>query len=177
MRRWLMNLGILAAAIGPVAAAEPVALHGGDRVVLIGGTLVEREAESGYLETRIARRLPGQAVVVRNLGWSGDTVEGVSHGKLNPARDGFRELVDHVAALRPTVVVLGYGANESYNGTGGLPVNGVRDEDGWTWRTCSRERTRNISTWSHRVCIVNSPHMSLIEAGRRMGIAYRWRSP
>ena len=40
----------------------------------------------------------------------------------NPRVDGFRDLVDHVAALKPTVIILGYGSVESFDGAAGLPA-------------------------------------------------------
>ena len=130
MIRSRIGLGLLIAAglAGPAGArgaAGPPELRDGDRVVLVGGTLVEREAESGYLEAQLARRHPGRAITVRNLGWSGDTVGGVARTKANPPADGYRALVDHVAALKPTVNVLGYGAVESFDGVAGLPAFAV----------------------------------------------------
>ena len=117
-----LAVGLWLAGLAARGAVAPLELKDGDRIVLVGSTLIEREAESGYLETRIARRYPGRAITVRNLGWSGDTVAGASRGKPNPRVDGFRDLVDHVAALKPTVIVLGYGAVESFDGAGGLPA-------------------------------------------------------
>ncbi len=93
----------------------------GDRVVLIGGTMIERDQTYGYLETRLTRRYPDRKITFRNLGWSGDTVEGVSRAGFGPPSDGFKQLVDHVLALKPTVIFLGYGANESFEGKAGLP--------------------------------------------------------
>ena len=93
---------------------------------------IEREGASGYLETRLARRYPGLRIVVRNLGWTGDTVDGITRGKPNPPVDGFKQLVEHVAALKPTVILLGYGANESFSGVGGLPAFGAGLDRLWT---------------------------------------------
>ena len=110
----------------------PIELKDGDRVVLIGGTLIERDAESGYLETRLAGRFPGRSIVFRNLGWSGDTVEGTSRGESLGPVAGFRQLVEHVVALKPTVVILGYGANESFGGEAGLPAFRLGLDRLWT---------------------------------------------
>jgi lysophospholipase L1-like esterase len=93
----------------------------GDRVVLIGGTMIERDQTYGYLETRLTRRYPDRNITFRNLGWSGDTVEGVSRAGFGTGADGFKHLVDHVLALKPTVIIVGYGANESFEGKAGLP--------------------------------------------------------
>jgi lysophospholipase L1-like esterase len=96
-------------------------LLNGDRVVLIGGTMIERDQAYGYLETRLTRRYPDRSITFRNLGWSGDTVEGVSQAGFGTGADGFKHLVDHVLALKPTVIILGYGANEAFEGKAGLP--------------------------------------------------------
>ena len=118
-----VTLAILAA-IAPtqaLAADVPFELKDGDRVVLIGGTLVEREQATGYLETRLIRRFPDRNLTFRNLGWSGDTVEGVSQAGFGPVEDGFKHLVEHVLSLKPTVLIVGFGANESFEGAAGLP--------------------------------------------------------
>ena len=36
--------------------------------------------------------------------------------------EGFRRLVDQVRDLKPSVIVVGYGANESFAGEAGLPA-------------------------------------------------------
>jgi lysophospholipase L1-like esterase len=102
-------------------AGEPLTLADGDRVVLVGSTLIEREQRSGYWETALTRRFPGRKIQIRNLGWSGDTVFGHARAGFGSTADGFRHLRDHVLALKPTVVLLGYGTNESFDGPIGLP--------------------------------------------------------
>jgi lysophospholipase L1-like esterase len=101
-------------------AAEPFELRDGDRVVLIGNTLIEREQRSGYWETLLTRRWPDRNATFRNLGWSGDTVWGHAQAGFGSTADGFKHLKEHVLALKPTVIVLGYGANEAFDGEGGL---------------------------------------------------------
>ena len=126
--------GILAGAVSAedLVSGSPLELKTGDRVVLVGSAFIERDAESGYLETRVALRYPGQTIVWRNLGWSGDTVEGITRGKPNPPTDGFVKLVEHVAALKPTVIILGYGANEAFGGAAGLPAFAAGLDRLWT---------------------------------------------
>ena len=136
MQRSLIHLGVaiwlVQTAAGAGDPAAPLELKDGDRVVLVGSALIERDGESGYLETRLARRYPGRSIVFRNLGWSGDTVDGTARGKPFPPTDGFRVLVDHVVALKPSVIVLGYGANESFGGEAGLPAFGASLDRLWT---------------------------------------------
>ena len=83
--------------------------------------MIERDQTFGYLETRLTRRYPNRSITFRNLGWSGDTVEGISQAGFGSTQDGFKHLVEHVQALKPTVIILGYGANESFQGAAGLP--------------------------------------------------------
>jgi lysophospholipase L1-like esterase len=116
-------------ALLPVApAAEAFALRDGDRVVWLGSTLIEREQRSGWWELALTTRFAGKNVTFRNLGWSGDTVFGDAHvgfaytrtGTANVAT-GFRHLIDHTLSLRPTVLLIAYGTNESFAGPEGLP--------------------------------------------------------
>jgi lysophospholipase L1-like esterase len=101
------------------AAADAFALKDGDRVVLIGSTLIEREQRYGYWETALTERYPG--VTFRNLGWSGDTVFGTAQASFGSTADGFKHLKEHVAAVKPTVILIGYGTNEAFDGEAGLP--------------------------------------------------------
>ncbi len=103
------------------AADEQLVLRSGDRVVLIGSTLVERDHNYGYLETVLTERFKDQNITFRNLGWSGDTVWGEARAVFGTQVDGFRQLKEHVAALQPTVLLVGYGTNESFAGREGLP--------------------------------------------------------
>jgi lysophospholipase L1-like esterase len=97
-------------------------LKDGDRVVLLGGTLIEREGQFGYLETALALAYPQRSLVFRNLGWSGDTVWADSRGIFDPPHVGYQRLLELVTELRPTVIILAYGQNESFAGADGLPA-------------------------------------------------------
>lgn len=103
-----------------LSAAGPLSLTDGDRVVLVGGTFLEREQRDGHWETALLRHFPGKAVVWRNLGWSGDTVRGEARGSFGGQPNGYKQLKEHVLALKPTVIVLGYGNVESFDGEAGL---------------------------------------------------------
>ncbi|VTT97437.1 gdsl family lipase : Nodulin-26 OS=Planctomyces maris DSM 8797 GN=PM8797T_24326 PE=4 SV=1: Lipase_GDSL_2 [Gemmataceae bacterium] len=95
----------------------------GDRIVWLGGTLVEREQRYGYWETALLAANPGRKLTVRNLGWSGDTVHGESRGRFdynNPDKC-FKQLVEPALELKPTVIFISYGTNESFEGKEGLP--------------------------------------------------------
>jgi lysophospholipase L1-like esterase len=126
LKRSIVPLGVaIAILIGRgVASADdpPVEAPKVDLVVLIGGTMIERDQEYGYLETRLSRWHPDRPIAFRNLGWSGDTVEGPSRAGFGSKADGFKHLVDHVLALKPTRIIIGYGAVEAFDGPGGLPA-------------------------------------------------------
>lgn len=112
---------LLALGAPPARAANAFELVDGDRVVLLGNTLIEREQRYGYWETALTRRYPDRSITFRNLGWSGDTVFGEARAGFGGPADGFRHLKEHVLALKPTVLIIGYGTNESFDGPKGLP--------------------------------------------------------
>jgi lysophospholipase L1-like esterase len=110
------------AAAGAHAQSPPrLRLADGDRVVLIGSTFVERDQSYGYLETALTARFHRQHIQFRNLGWSGDNVLGEARARFGKPAVGFAHLESHVTALQPTVILLSYGANESFAGADGLP--------------------------------------------------------
>ncbi len=114
----LCGLAVLAA---PAFAAEAFTLKDGDRVVFVGGTLIEREQRYGYWEAALTSRYPDKNITFRNLGWSGDNVWGDARASFGTRADGFKALKDHVLALNPTVIIIAYGGNESFDGPAGLP--------------------------------------------------------
>ncbi|MAG92828.1 MAG: hypothetical protein CMJ48_03665 [Planctomycetaceae bacterium] len=103
-----------------MAAPPTFDLRDGDRVVLLGATTIERAQSFGFLETELVRRFPDRDLVFRNLGWSGDTVWTESRGIFDPPAKGYARMLEHVARLKPTVIVLAYGSNESFAGKAGL---------------------------------------------------------
>jgi lysophospholipase L1-like esterase len=100
-------------------AADEFKLVDGDRVVLVGNTLIEREQRYGSWEAALTSRFPG--VTFRNLGWSGDNVFGLAQASFGTVADGFKHRKEHVEALKPTVILVGYGSNEAFDGAAGLP--------------------------------------------------------
>ena len=94
-------------------------LQDGDRIVLVGDTLIERDQRYGYLETLLTITNPDKNLVFRNLGWSGDTVGGISRSGFDPPEAGFEQLRQQIAAVKPTVVVVGYGMADSFAGEAG----------------------------------------------------------
>ena len=100
--------------------ADPFTLRPADRVVLLGGTLVEREQKFGDWELALLAHNPGIRFTVRNLGWSGDTVFGEARNAFDDSPAGFGRLVTLTRDLKPTVVVVGYGQAESFAGPAGV---------------------------------------------------------
>lgn len=94
----------------------------GDRVVLIGNTLVEREQEYAGWELPLSLATADKNLIFRNLGWSGDTVWAESRGIFDPPAEGYKRTIELVRELKPTVIILGYGTVEAFAGSGGLPA-------------------------------------------------------
>lgn len=118
--RYILAVLPLLAAL-PVHAAEPFAFKDGDRVVLVGNTLIEREQRYGYWETALTSRYPDKNITFRNLGWSGDNVWGDARAGFGTRADGFNHLKEHVLSLNPTLIIVGYGGNEAFDGPNALP--------------------------------------------------------
>lgn len=90
----------------------------GDRVLLLGDTLIEREQEFCHIELRLHERFKDREFIVRNLGWSADTPRGTSRSSFD-FRDPekvFNRLKDQITLVKPTVVILGYGMANSFDG-------------------------------------------------------------
>jgi lysophospholipase L1-like esterase len=120
----LLILALLSGSAAPCRAQRPGTeglIQDGDRIVFLGATFIERMQDSGYVETELTCRLATRTVTFRNLGWSGDTVAGISRAVFGTPDQGFARLDRDVKGTRPTVVVLCYGGNEAHDGPAGLP--------------------------------------------------------
>jgi len=104
----------------PDVAPQTFELRDGDRVILLGGTFIEREGQFGTIETALTAAFPDRQITFRNLGWSGDTVWAESRGVFDPPAVGYQRMIDLVKELQPTVIVLAYGQNEAFAGDAGL---------------------------------------------------------
>ncbi len=96
-------------------------LQDGDRIVFLGATFIEREGQWGHLETMLTSRYPDRNLTFRNLGWSGDTVTGIARARFGDQREGFNHLTRFLRGANPTVILVAYGHNESFEGEAGLP--------------------------------------------------------
>jgi putative heme-binding domain-containing protein len=107
MLRHILTLLLLASIGG--AAERKLEIKEGDRVLLIGDVLVERENNYGYIESKMRREFAGKSFAVRNLGYSGDSPLGASRASFDPVDKGVDALKEQLAVVKPTVAILGYG--------------------------------------------------------------------
>ncbi len=103
------------------ADKNTVEFKDGDRLVLIGNTVFEREQRYASFEPRLALGLGDVKVSVRNLAWSGDTVFGHARSYFGPPEEGLQRLSAHLDLLKPTVVMLCYGSELAFERLNGLP--------------------------------------------------------
>jgi lysophospholipase L1-like esterase len=117
MRPVLAAAALAAALLSPAAAVagDQFEFRDGDKVVLLGGALIEQEQLYGDWETLLTAAYPERLVRFRNLGWSGDTVWGESRGMFEPHL-GYQRLIEHVGQENPNVIVIAYGNNEAFGG-------------------------------------------------------------
>ncbi len=121
------GLTLVAAAQEPAAppAAAPekkrFEFKEGDRLVLLGSTVLEREQRYATLEPALALALGEKKITVRNLAWSGDTVFGHARSYFGPPKEGLERLEKHLELLKPTVILLCYGSEMGFDRLNGLP--------------------------------------------------------
>ena len=121
---WLVSFSYFSSADEP--KEKLFELRNDDRVLFLGNSFFERALEYGYIETTLALSFPDRDITFRNVGWDGDTVFG--HSRTGGRRravfgdvgEGFQKMVEHVRLLKPSVIFLAYGANESFAGLGGV---------------------------------------------------------
>src|SRR5438477_10949797 len=74
MKRLLLT-AILVALAAPLQA-QSLELRKGDHICIVGNTLAERMQHFGWLETLLHAQFPQHELVFRNLGYSGDEIDG-----------------------------------------------------------------------------------------------------
>ncbi|MGC1272741.1 MAG: PVC-type heme-binding CxxCH protein [Planctomycetaceae bacterium] len=110
-----LAFGVVAVvAASTFAADEPLKLNPGDKIVILGNTLAERETYFGHIETRLHARFPKHKLVVRNLGWSADEIT-IRLRSLD-FEDHGHTLLDH----DPDMIFAFFGFNESFAGPQGV---------------------------------------------------------
>ncbi len=100
----------------PVGAQQPLLkLEKGDHIAIIGNTLSDRLQHYGHLEATLHYRFPEHNLVVRDLGFSGDTLTE------RPRSDNFGSPDEWLTKVKADVIIAFFGYNESYAGEAGLP--------------------------------------------------------
>jgi len=94
----------------PIATTLPLELEKGDRIALVGNTLLERSQHFGQFETLLHQRYPEHELIVRNLAWPADEVD------LRPRPDNFADLEQHLTHEKIDVIFAAFGFNESFAG-------------------------------------------------------------
>jgi hypothetical protein len=89
-------------------------LRKGDHVILLGNTTAERMQQFNHFETLLHARFPDLQLVVRNLGWSADTIT------LQPRPLNFGDATKHLTEQKADVILAFFGSNESFAGESGL---------------------------------------------------------
>jgi putative heme-binding domain-containing protein len=108
--------GLLLMLIQPVEAQqELLKLEKGDHIAIIGNTLADRLQHFGHLEATLHYRFPEHNLVVRDLGFSGDTLTE------RPRSDNFGSPDEWLNKVKADVIIAFFGYNESYAGEAGLP--------------------------------------------------------
>ena len=105
-----------AAACPPVATSLPLQLRRGDRICLIGNTLLERAQLFGNVSAALQAGFPDLELVIRNLAWSADEID------LAPRPENFADTEQHLTFLEADVIFAAYGFNESFAGAEELPA-------------------------------------------------------
>ncbi|MEM7383725.1 MAG: PVC-type heme-binding CxxCH protein [Verrucomicrobiota bacterium] len=100
----------------PTAGASSLKLQKNDQVIWIGNTFAERMQYFGEIESRLHARYPEHNLVVRNLGWSADTVS------RRPRPKDFGDLHHYLSEAKADVILACYGFNETwdYDGDAGI---------------------------------------------------------
>lgn len=91
-----------------------------DTVVLLGDAFFERDYNYGHLEKALTTATAGKNIRFRNLGWSGDTPRCESRSYFGPPAEGFQRLRNQLIEIKPTTVIVCYGAVDAFEGQAGL---------------------------------------------------------
>ena len=110
----MLCLGCLLSPAAEVQAQHSIALQPEMRIAVIGNTLADRMQHAGWLETLLQSAYPQHRLVVRDLGFSGDSLTE------RPRSDNFGSPDDWLTKVRADVVIACFGYNESWAGQAGL---------------------------------------------------------
>jgi hypothetical protein len=114
--------------MAPVAVADApkVEFNDTERIVFLGNEFFDHERDQCYIETLLTTRFPDKNLIFRNLGYSGDNVwcdaRTLCSGwdQFGPPEQGFERLKKLLGQIKPTLIFVAYGMNESFQGETGL---------------------------------------------------------
>jgi len=115
VRHLVLSCTLVLAAVSNVTAQPKLELKKGDHIAIIGNTLADRLQHYGHLEATLHYRFPEHNLVVRDLGFSGDTLTE------RPRSDNFGTPDEWLTKVQADVIFAFFGYNESYAGETGLP--------------------------------------------------------
>lgn len=141
--------------------ASALQLRRGDRLCLVGNTFAERFQLFGYFESGLLAAFPDLELSVRNLAWSAD------EAALRPRPLDFGAVDRHLEAQGADVVLLFYGANESFAGKAGLPA--FRNDLGRLLRHVSKQVYNGSET--PRIALVSPIPQQALPSGRGLDAA------
>lgn len=98
----------------PAGTRLPLELAAGDRIALVGNTLLERARFFGQFEALLHQRYPRHRLIVRNLAWSADEVD------RQPRPANFASTLQHLTHEKADVIFAALGFNESFAGEEGI---------------------------------------------------------
>ena len=154
----LLTLAVTGASAAPASTLE---LRRGDRLCLVGNTFAERFQLFGYFESGLLAAFPDLDLSVRNLAWSAD------EAALRPRPLDFGAVDRHLEAQGADVVLLFYGANESFEGSKGLPA--FRNDLGRLLRHVSKQVCNGAEP--ARVALVSPIPQQVLPDGRGLSAA------
>ena len=160
VRHVVASLLLAAAGLAP-AGASVLDLRPNDRVCLVGNTFAERFQLFGYFESGLLAAFPDLELSVRNLAWSAD------EAAFRPRPLDFGAVDRHLEAQGADVVLMFYGANESFAGDQGLPA--FRNDLGRLLRHVSRQIYNGSE--SPRVALVSPIPQQALSSGRGLNAA------
>lgn len=108
----LLHLLILAITVFPATSfADELEPSDGERILVLGSEFVEQQIKYNFLEANLTVKYPRKNIRWRNLGWSGDTPSAIARGYFNGEKEGWKRLKDELARIKPTMILVCYGAN------------------------------------------------------------------
>lgn len=142
----------------PVRAEASDLIQSGDRIAIIGNTLVERARLYGHLESalHLAAGSEKKNLVFRNLGWSADSVFGDSRAYFGTPQEGRERLKTNISEIKPNIVFLSYGTGEA-----------MSVEQGWTDEASAAEKS--AAGLEESVALFFDAYQKLIDEIREAG--------